>query len=371
MAPSRSTVHAASDAATFDLARRALQAGELVLLPTETVYGIAARADDPAALERLRACKQRDAERPLSLHVGLTPEDPASRRLPADTKLRGLAGRLVDAFWPGPLTLVVETADPALAGLAQAGLVGLRAPHHPFTSRLLAELDAPVVMSSANTSGEAPAVDVPGALASLGARADDLAVVVDDGPTATAQAPLASSVLVLAPGRFELTREGLLSRADLQRAAGLALGFVCTGNTCRSPLAEVFARLELEAALRGDAAEFGFHAASFGLAAGPGAPASPHSVALAAEAGADLSAHRARQADLETVLGRDRIYTMTAAHRDHILGALRPGDDAPPVETLHPDGRNIADPFGGGRAEYEAAAQDIRAAIRLRLAEWL
>lgn len=351
-------------------AREALAAGQLVLLPTETVYGIAARADDPAALERLRACKGRDAANPFSVHLGLSEGERPSSRLPASS-LPHTAARLVDAFWPGPLTLVVETPAPALAGIARDGLVGLRAPYQAFTTALLAELAFPIVMSSANLSGAPPTVSVDEALASLGDHAGALALAVDAGPTATAQSHLASSVLVLAPGRFELAREGLLELGELRRAAGLRLGFVCTGNTCRSPLAEAFAQLELETALDAAPATFGFQAMSMGLAAGPGAPASPHSLAIAAEAGWPLDAHRAHQATLEDLLGLDRVYTMTSAHRDHIVDALGAHPELPPVETLHPTGRSIADPFGGDRGDYDVAAADIRDAIRLRVSEWV
>lgn len=370
----RATVTSSSTAATLALASEALERGELVLLPTETVYGIAARADRPQALERLRACKGRDSDQPFSVHVGVTPGERARLALPRDVTFPGIAGRLVHAFWPGPLTLVVETADAALAGVAVHGMVGLRAPHHKFTTALLAELDFPVVLSSANASGAPPTVDVDAAFASLGARADDLALAVDAGPTATAQTPLASSVLILGRGRFELAREGLLNLDDLRRAAGLSIGFICSGNTCRSPLGEFFAEIELRGALGADPADFGFAFSSMGLAAGPGMPASPHSMAIARAAGGSLKQHRSQQADLDALFALDRIYTMTAAHRDHILAAFGPAAehaDAPVIETLHPSGRNIQDPYGGNRADYDLAAQDIRSSIQARLSEWL
>jgi L-threonylcarbamoyladenylate synthase len=363
------------DATEHDAARQAahqaLTQGQLVLLPTETVYGIAARADDPAALERLRVCKGRDAAQPLSLHVGIGADSDPALALPESVTFPGIARRLVRAYWPGPLTLIVQTDAPALSGIQADGTVGMRAPYHAFTSTLLAGLDFPVVMSSANAHGGPPAVTVDEALASLGDRAQDLALLVDTGPTDTAQSHLASSVLTLLPGRFELLREGLLNLDELRRTAGLGLGFICTGNTCRSPLAEVFAELELARALGDDEAAFGFTVESMGLAAAIGAPASSHSQAIAKAAGRSLANHRAHQAQLEDLIRLDRVYTMTQAHRDHLQHALARQPHAPLVETLHPDGRDIQDPYGGNRADYKRAANDIRDAIRERLPEWL
>ena len=380
---------APTDAERDELASR-LAAGQVVLMPTETVYGLAARADDPAALDALRALKGRPEAVPLSWHLGAT----RAGAVLDDLETHGLAlaplvRRLVDAYWPGPLTLVVRVdlpSDHPAAGLVRDGLLGLRAPAHAFTEVVLGACAFPLVMSSANRHGEPPTTDAAAALAALGDDAAHLGAAVDAGPTASAAVELSSTVLELAPGRFEVHREGLLSLADLRRTAGLSVGFACTGNTCRSPLAEGLARRTLAARLAGGAppagaaartellARFGFRVASMGLAAGPGAPASPHSVTAAARRDVDLTDHASRPADLDLLRSLDLVYTMTRAHRDALVSGLRGSGEpdghelAARVHLLDPDGRDIADPFGGDAERYEAAAREIEAAVQARLA---
>lgn len=152
----------------------ALAADALVLVPTETVYGVAARAESPAALEALRAAKGREADKPLQL---LVPSPAAARALAASWP--PAAARLAERWWPGPLTLVVPAADHLPAGRAAAdGTVGLRCPDHPLALALLAAT-GPLAASSANLAGEAPATDCAAAVAALGEFA---ACALDDGP---------------------------------------------------------------------------------------------------------------------------------------------------------------------------------------------
>jgi tRNA threonylcarbamoyl adenosine modification protein (Sua5/YciO/YrdC/YwlC family) len=343
--------------------RAHLAEGELVALPTETVYGLAARADSAGALAALRELKGRPSELTFTWHVA---ERTVLARFEA---LRPLAARLAERYWPGPLTLVLRGVPRGLELVARDGWTGVRLPAHAATAALLAACDFPVVMSSANAHGEAPLTRAEDVRARFG---PGLALVVDGGPARLGEA---SGVLALGPGRFELLREGLLRLAELRRTAGLRIAFVCTGNTCRSPMAEVLARRLLEERLgvigarRATLADFGFELLSMGVFAAPGAPASLHAQEVVAERGLDLTAHSARTAAPELLLRCDRIYALTHAHLEAVR-ALMPPARLAPLELLDPHGLDVADPVGGPRVAYQRALAEIESALRARLDEW-
>jgi L-threonylcarbamoyladenylate synthase len=344
--------------------RDALAGGALIGLPTETVYGLAARADRPEALAALRAAKGRPADVPLTWHVG--------DRTPLEQFAfpRAVVGRLAERYWPGPLTLVLEGVPPGLEAVARDGRTGVRCPAHSATAALLAACDFPVVATSANLHGEAPATSATEVAARFGSA---LALVLDGGPARLSEA---SGVLLVARGRFELLREGLLSLEELRRTAGLRIAFVCTGNTCRSPMAEALARQLIGEALGRPGgspariADFGFEVGSMGLFAADGAPASGGALSVLAAEGIDLAPHRSRPAVPELLLGQDRVYALTQSHLDGLRLKLPPAR-GPRLQLLDPAGRDIADPIGGGPEVYRACADQIRAALRQRLAEWV
>src|SRR5688572_17681993 len=363
----RSPIVTAGDAppppAVLARVRDCLARGGICALPTETVYGLAARADQPAALEALRVIKGRPGELTFTWHV-------ASRNAVEPFEaLRPLVRRLVERYWPGPLTLVLRGVPAGLEHVARAGWTGLRFPAHRAASALLEACDFPVVMTSANHHGETPLTRA----ADVAARFDGaLELVVDGGPARLGEA---SGVLALGPGRFELLREGLLALSELRRTAGLRIAFVCTGNTCRSPMAETLARkllgerLHAGGAGQPSLADFGFELASMGIFAASGAPASAGALEFMAERGLDLRSHRSRQATPEVLLRQDRIYGLTESHVEALRVQLPPGR-TPPLELLDPAGADIADPVGGPRAAYQRSAADIERALRARLEEW-
>jgi tRNA threonylcarbamoyl adenosine modification protein (Sua5/YciO/YrdC/YwlC family) len=338
-----------------------LAAGGLVCLPTETVYGVAARADDPVALAALRRLKGRDDGQPLTWHVG------TRDALDAFEHLRPLARRLAARYWPGPLTLVLEGVPLGLESIARGGFTGVRLPAHKGTAGILAALSDPVVATSVNKSGEAPLLEPDRILAAFGAG---LELVLDGGRSRLGEA---STVLQMGAGRFDVLREGLVTLDELRAVAGRRIGFCFTGNTCRSPMAEGLAKQELARRLgvrgAGGLARFGFAVSSMGVAAGFGAPASEHAVAVLGAAGYDLSHHQSSPATTDAILALDHLYCLTPAHLDALTASLPPGR-AGHVELLDPDGGAIPDPVGGSLAAYRACMEAIRALVLRRADAW-
>jgi len=193
-------------------AAQALGEGRLVIMPTETVYGLAADAADPAAVAAIFEAKGRPRFNPLIAHVA----DLAAARAIADLDARALA--LAEAFWPGPLTLVAPyIGGDAVCDLARAGLdtVAVRAPAHPLAHALLRAVGRPVVAPSANRSGRPSPTNHADAAEETGFAA---AVALDGGPCA---AGLESTVIAALPGApLRLLRLGAIAREDIEAVAG-------------------------------------------------------------------------------------------------------------------------------------------------------
>lgn len=191
-------------------AAAALRAGGLVILPTETVYGLAADAANPRAVAAVYEAKGRPSFNPLIAHVG---DLAAARRL---ARFDARAERLAGAFWPGPLTLVLPVADPAaVCDLARAGLdtVAVRMPAHPLARRLLAQFGGAVVAPSANRSGRPSPTTFADAVEETGSSA---AAALDGGACAVG---LESTVVALLD-EARLLRPGAVTRGEIEALIG-------------------------------------------------------------------------------------------------------------------------------------------------------
>ncbi|HWP31962.1 MAG TPA: L-threonylcarbamoyladenylate synthase [Fimbriimonadales bacterium] len=192
---------------------RAIRDGEIVAIPTETVYGIAADAWNPHAILKIFQAKGRPEEKPISLLVA----DIAQARSLA-REWSALAQKLAEEFWPGPLTIVVPKKE-NVPDIVTGGrdTVGLRVPRHPITMRLIELAQTPLAAPSANRSGEPPPDTAEDVVRQLGIAP---AFVVDCGKCAIGTA---SSVLDLSVHPPKLLREGALKREVLEKVCEMKL----------------------------------------------------------------------------------------------------------------------------------------------------
>lgn len=185
-----------------------IRAGETVAFPTETVYGLGADARNTAAVERIFAAKGRPSDNPLIVHIG---ERPQLDALVASCD--EAVSRLLDAFWPGPLTVVLPVRPGAVSPRVTAGLptVGVRMPDHPVALALLRAAQCPVAAPSANRSGRPSPTRAEHVRADLGAA---IGGIVDGGPAGVG---LESTVVEVVGGALHVLRPGGVTTAELRR----------------------------------------------------------------------------------------------------------------------------------------------------------
>ena len=198
------------DPATLAGPLAALRRGEAIVYPTETFYGLGARALDVGAVAALAALKGRDAEKPIAVLVrDVAMLDALVTRVPPP------ALQLIDRFWPGPLTLVLPArADLAPALTAGSGGIGVRVSSHPIAHALVDALGEPLTTTSANPGGAPPAVDVATA---RGYFADAVAAYVDGGTLAGGSG---STVLLVADDAAQVIRRGAVPLDALAEVLG-------------------------------------------------------------------------------------------------------------------------------------------------------
>ena len=350
-------------------AAECLAGGGLVAFPTETVYGLGADATNTDALSRLREVKQRAAEKPFTLHVGS--RSAVERFVP---ELNGMAQRLADKAWPGPLTLILQVKDPSAApaiqdagrqhipALYHDGTIGIRYPDDPTAVAVLRQAGVPIVAASANPSGEPPPVEGEEIAETLGDKID---LILDAGRARYAQA---STIVRANRDYYEILREGVIDERTVQRLTRVHFLLVCTGNTCRSAMAEGLLRRLLTERLdcRDDELnDRGYYVESAGTLAFGGGPASEYAIEVLKARGIDLCGHRSQSLDAEKIRRADYLFAMTAGH-------LRT------VEQMVPDFRGAArrlgnddveDPIGGSRDVYTQCAERIDKALKKQFEE--
>lgn len=307
---------------------------------------------DAAAVAKLSALASAD----VPLAVALANPQEIFDWLP---RLRGAGIRLARDFWPGPLILVSRLG--VGSGLSSRlpsetrkilerpeGLPVRLAPRDDLTA-LFAAVPGPLVIASIR---DAAAVDV----------------VLDAPPESASEITVAAAT----ERDVRILRQGAIGSDELRDSARCRVVFICTGNTCRSPMAEGLCRKLLADTLEctvGELGERGYEVGSAGMAAANGEGASPEAVDVARSHGADLRGHRSRLLTMDLVDRADFLFTMTTGHLRMLQHLHLPVGPEP--QLLSPTGEDVPDPIGGPVELYQACAEQIRSSLRERLPQIL
>jgi tRNA threonylcarbamoyl adenosine modification protein (Sua5/YciO/YrdC/YwlC family) len=343
----------------IERAVQALARGQLVAFPTDTVYVVAAHTLAAEAVEHLHQLRGAPEEEPLTLAV--TSAGQARDWAP---DMSPLGQRLARRCWPGPVTLVFaehlerglvsRLPAPVRRRICPQGALGLSVPGHDALWHALRLLPGPVALAGIPRNGSARATTAAQVVQAVG---KDVTLVLDGGPS---RDDLTASVVRIDGNRWSVLHEGAVSAAELEQQTACVIVFVCTGNTCRSPMAEALCIRRLSERLGCKPEEMpqrGFLVLSAGLAAMTGERAAPEAAEIVKEMGGDLGSHSSRPLTAELVLQADYLFTMTQGHAAAL--SSRFARHGPRPRLLSPDGRDIADPIGGDAEVYRQCAQQI------------
>ncbi len=342
------------DASLLEPALDALAAGELVVVPTETLYLLAGDAKRTSRLLAAEArIRQTCGVTPARVWLG-TPEMTA----PALAGWPLPAQRLAQRYWPGPL----QVRLPKVSALPE-----MMVPGEPVTRALLeCHGGALLALALPVAPPVTDAVRAKRALRELAGEEVRPRVLLDSGPSAYGCAPARVEVAAFA---VRVTSFGPLDVRRLREAARVHVAFVCTGNICRSPLAaamlRALAQRDAEATFSGEY-EPVLKTSSCGIAALSGSPAPPEAHTAAEPHGAEvyLREHRAKQANAQELATADIILVAAREHRSALL-RLAP-ELEPRIHPLEPNGKDVRDPYMESPRVYEQVAQTIRRGLAQR-----
>ncbi len=277
-------------------AAKVLRDGGLLILPTDTVYGLAANAADKEAVRRLYEIKGRDKQKPFAVLIRGSEQ---AEELAGDISVG--AYKLMDRFWPGPLTLVLRSKE--------GSTIGLRVPGHEVALKVLELAGVNAACPSANLSGKTAPLDFKEAIRDFDGVVD---LAIDAGEASLKKE---STVVDLTGQKARILREGGLSAREIESAlARKAVLFICTGNSCRSVMAQAYLQKKLKEKGRDDV-----EVLSAGILGLYNATASPETKEVLRREGINVDGHLSTKVTPAMVKRSDLILVMEKMHEERII----------------------------------------------------
>ena len=360
-----------ADGPKIAAAARILDEGCVVAFPTETVYGMGCRAQ-AAAIAGLNELKGRPADKRYTLHIA--DKEEVRRYVPW---MPPHAAKLVKLAWPGPVTIVFQlsgadmekqkavVSPEAFDVLYSVDTIGIRCVDNETGQSLLGAAGSPIVASSANRSGEKPAVTPDEVLAAFEGRIP----MILAGEEGDCKYGTGSTVVKVTDGTVEILRQGVVKQESIDEMSQIRILFLCTGNTCRSPMAEGFCRRIVSEKLNcsvDEVEKMSYKMASAGVMAVGSIGASPEAVQACKENGVEIGGHRSRALDCDEAGACDYIFALAESHRRWL------GENCPEATcrcVLLDSAGDIPDPIGAPIEVYRECAKRIEKAVQKRIGE--